>query len=101
MAEFTKRGQCVVDQFEGYFVEPGIHHQGKLVLARASAISAGQPRVPRVPEGAARSRRADDRRFTPDQQFFIAWGQWRGDAVRPEFARLMVQATRTRSASTA
>ena len=26
-----------------------------------------------------------------DQQFFIAWGQFRGDAVRPEFARTMVQ----------
>jgi hypothetical protein len=29
--------------------------------------------------------------FTPDQQFFIAWGQFRGDAVRPEFAWTMVQ----------
>lgn len=29
--------------------------------------------------------------FTPEQQFFIAWGQFRGDAVRPEFARVMVQ----------
>ncbi|MGH8176065.1 MAG: M13-type metalloendopeptidase [Steroidobacter sp.] len=29
--------------------------------------------------------------YTPDQQFFIAWGQFRGDAVRPEFARTMVQ----------
>jgi endothelin-converting enzyme/putative endopeptidase len=30
-------------------------------------------------------------RFTPDQQFFIAWGQFRGDATRPETQRLMVQ----------
>src|SRR4029079_10344697 len=29
--------------------------------------------------------------LTPDQQFFLAWGQFRGDAVRPEFARTMVQ----------
>jgi predicted metalloendopeptidase len=29
--------------------------------------------------------------FTPDQQFFIAWGQWRGDEIRPETQRLMVQ----------
>jgi putative endopeptidase len=29
--------------------------------------------------------------FTPEQQFFIAWGQFRGDAVRPEFARVMAQ----------
>ena len=29
--------------------------------------------------------------FTPDQQFFIAWGQWRGDEIRPETQRKMVQ----------
>jgi endothelin-converting enzyme/putative endopeptidase len=29
--------------------------------------------------------------FTPEQQFFIAWGQARGDAIRPETQRLMVQ----------
>ena len=29
--------------------------------------------------------------FTPDQQFFIAWGQFRGDEIRPETQRMMVQ----------
>jgi len=29
--------------------------------------------------------------FTPEQQFFISWGQWRGDAIRPETQRTMVQ----------
>jgi len=29
--------------------------------------------------------------FTPDQQFFLAWGQFRGDETRPETQRLMVQ----------
>ena len=29
--------------------------------------------------------------FTPAQQFFIAWGQARYDATRPETQRLMVQ----------
>ena len=29
--------------------------------------------------------------FTPDQQFFIAWGQFRGDAIRPETQRMMIQ----------
>ena len=29
--------------------------------------------------------------FTPEQQFFIAWGQFRGDEIRPETQRLMVQ----------
>jgi endothelin-converting enzyme/putative endopeptidase len=29
--------------------------------------------------------------FPPDQQFFIAWGQFRGDEIRPETQKLMVQ----------
>jgi predicted metalloendopeptidase len=29
--------------------------------------------------------------FTPDQQFFTAWEQFRGDATRPETQRMMVQ----------
>lgn len=29
--------------------------------------------------------------FTPEQQFFIAWGQWRGDAIRIEEQRVMMQ----------
>jgi putative endopeptidase len=29
--------------------------------------------------------------FTPAQQFFIAWGQFRGDEIRPEAQRLMMQ----------
>ena len=40
--------------------------------------------------------------FTPEQQFFIAWGQFRGDAIRPETQRADgAEATRTRPASTA
>jgi putative endopeptidase len=90
---FHERTACVVKQFDGYFIEPGIHHNGKLVLGesigdlagvriayRAFQLSQqGKPPLPPV-DG-----------FTPDQQFFIAWGQFRGDAVRPEFARTMVQ----------
>jgi endothelin-converting enzyme/putative endopeptidase len=29
--------------------------------------------------------------FTPEQQFFLGWAQWRGDETRPEEQRLMVQ----------
>src|SRR5947199_5327872 len=30
--------------------------------------------------------------YTPEQQFFIAWGQARGDAIRPEAQRQMMLA---------
>jgi len=93
LKKFQAKTACVVNQFDNYFVEPGIHHNGKLVVGesigdlagariayRAFQISQkGKPPLPAV-DG-----------FTPDQQFFIAWGQFRGDAVRPEFARTMVQ----------
>ncbi len=90
---FQQRGQCVVNQFDSYFIEPGIHHNGKLVLGEAIGDLAGakiaylayhlsqqgKPPAP-VIDG-----------FTPDQQFFIAWGQFRGDETRPEMQRLMIQ----------
>jgi putative endopeptidase len=91
--KFKARGQCVVDQFEGYFIEPGIHHNGKLVLGESIGDHAraklayiayrksreGKPAEPTI-DG-----------FTPEQQFVIAWGQWRGDETRPEAQRTQVQ----------
>ncbi len=93
LKKFQAKTQCVVDQFDGYFIEPGIHHNGKLVLGESigdlagakiaflafKKSQAGKPPLPTI-DG-----------FTPDQQFFIAWGQFRGDATRPETQRLMVQ----------
>jgi putative endopeptidase len=32
---FTERGDCVVNQFNGYEVEPGLHQNGKLVLGES------------------------------------------------------------------
>ena len=90
---FQERGQCVVDQFDGYFIEPGIHHNGKLVLGESIGDLAGA-RSPTLAfqkaQQAARPAPTVDG-FTPDQQFFIAWGQFRGDEIRPETQRLMVQ----------
>lgn len=93
LKKFQAKTACVSRQFDTYFVEPGLHHNGQLVLGesigdlagariayRAFQISQrGQPPLPAI-DG-----------FTPEQQFFIAWGQFRGDAVRPELARTMVQ----------
>src|SRR6185436_18693591 len=32
LKRFQERTACVADQFEGYFIEPGVHHNGRLVL---------------------------------------------------------------------
>jgi len=41
LAAFTKRGQCVSDQFEKYEIEPGLHHKGRLVLGESIGNSGG------------------------------------------------------------
>jgi endothelin-converting enzyme/putative endopeptidase len=90
--KFHARGQCVVDQFEQYFIEPTIHHTGKLVLGESIGDLGGANLAYRAFQKAQQQVPAPTLDgFTPDQQFFIAWGQFRGDAVRPETQRLMVQ----------
>jgi endothelin-converting enzyme/putative endopeptidase len=92
LKKFQERGQCVVRQFDNYFIEPGIHHNGNLVLGEAIGDLAGVKLAYRAFQIAQKEKPApvlDG--FTPDQQFFIAWGQFRGDATRPETQRMMVQ----------
>jgi putative endopeptidase len=92
LAKFQARGQCVADQFEHYFIEPTIHHQGKLVLGESIGDLGGVNLAYRAYQKAQQQAPAPTLDgFTPNQQFFIAWGQFRGDAVRPETQRMMVQ----------
>ncbi|MBS1849665.1 MAG: M13 family metallopeptidase [Acidobacteria bacterium] len=90
---FDVRTQCVVDQFDHYFIEPGIHHNGKLVLGESIGDLAGAKiaflAFQKSLQGKPPAPVIDG--FTPEQQFFLAWGQWRGDEIRPEAQRLMVQ----------
>jgi endothelin-converting enzyme/putative endopeptidase len=89
---FQARTQCVADQFEGYFIEPGIHHQGKLVLGESVADLAGAKLAWLAFQKAQQQHPAPTLDgLTPAQQFFIAWGQFRGDETRPEQQRRMVQ----------
>ncbi len=92
-AKFEARGACVVKQFDGYFIEPGIHHNGKLVLGESIGDLGGAKLAYRAyqksREGKGPEPTIDG--FTPEQQFFLAWGQWRGDETRPATQRTMVQ----------
>jgi putative endopeptidase len=92
LKNFQARGECVSAQFEGYFIEPGIHHNGKLVLGEAIGDLAGAKIAYRAFEKAQQKHPVPTvDGFSPKQQFFIAWGQFRGDAIRLETQRLMVQ----------
>ncbi len=93
LKKFHAKTQCVVNQFDGYYIEPNIHHQGKLVLGESIGDLAGVKiaylAFQKAQQGKPPAPVIDG--FTPDQQFFIAWGQFRGDETRPETQRLMVQ----------
>ena len=93
LKKFQAKTACVSRQFDTYFVEPGLHHNGQLVLGESIGDLAGARIAYRAFQISQRGKpplpAADG--FTPEQQFFIAWGQFRGDAVRPELARTMVQ----------
>jgi putative endopeptidase len=92
MKRFEEKTSCVVRQFDGYYIEPNIHHNGKLVLGESIGDLAGAKIAYRAFKKAQQQHPASTiDGFTPDQQFFIAWGQWRGDQIRPETQRLMVQ----------
>jgi endothelin-converting enzyme/putative endopeptidase len=92
LKQFQARGQCVVDQFDGYFIEPGIHHNGKLVLGESIGDLGGVKIAYLAFEKAhAAHPEPAPAGMTPEQEFFVAWGQFRGDETRPETQRRMVQ----------
>ena len=93
LKKFQDRGACVVKQFDGYSVEPGLYHKGKLVLGESIGDLAGAKLAYRALKISQRGKPAPAKvdGLTDDQQFFLAWGQFRGDEIRPEFARKMAQ----------
>jgi endothelin-converting enzyme/putative endopeptidase len=93
LKQFQARGTCVVQQFDSYFIEPGIHENGKLVLGESIGDLGGVTIAWRAFQRSLANKGPAPTidGFTPEQQFFLGWAQWRGDETRPETRRLMVQ----------
>jgi endothelin-converting enzyme/putative endopeptidase len=90
--KFTARADCLVRQFDSYEVGPGPHENGKLVLGESIAdlggLTLAYEAYQKSLEGQARPPTIDG--FTPEQRFFLGWGQvWAGTA-RPEYEKLLV-----------
>jgi endothelin-converting enzyme/putative endopeptidase len=94
LEKFSTKTACVVKQFDGYRIDAPeeIHINGKLVLGESIGDLAGLKiaylAFKKTAQGQS-SEKIDG--FTPDQQFFVAWGQFRGDETRPATQKLMVQ----------
>jgi putative endopeptidase len=93
LKQFQTRAACVANQFDNYFIEPGVHHNGKLVLGESIGDLGGAKVAFLAYEKSlqGKPRPADIDGFTPEQQFYIAWGQFRGDEIRIETQRKMMQ----------
>ncbi len=90
---FDERTQCIIEQYDGYAIEPGVFHQGKQVLAEALADQAGLTfALAALDRSMATSPVPTVDGFTPHQQFFLAWAQFRGEEVRLEAQRQLVKA---------
>jgi putative endopeptidase len=90
--DFDQRSQCLVDQFDGYFIEPGIHHNGRQVRDETTADLAGVRIAYLALERSMQTQPvAVVDGFTPEQQFFISWGQTSGHAMRLEAQRQLVR----------
>jgi putative endopeptidase len=86
---FTERGDCVVDQFNGYEVEAGLHQNGKLVLGESIGDLGGLAIAYAAYEKSIEGKRPKDiDGFTPEQRFFLGWAQVWGANQRAEAARL-------------
>ncbi len=86
---FTERGDCVVNQFNSYEVEPGLHQNGKLVLGESIGDLGGLTIAYAAYQRSIADKRPKDiDGFTPEQRFFLGWAQVWGANQRAEAARL-------------
>ncbi|HEX4487294.1 MAG TPA: M13 family metallopeptidase [Terriglobales bacterium] len=87
--EFDKRAKCVADEYSDFEAAPGTKLNGKLTLGENTADNGGLrvALMALLHDGAAK----DSDGFTPEQKFFIAYGQVWCSSWTPEFARLVAQ----------
>ncbi|MBV9496264.1 MAG: M13 family metallopeptidase [Acidobacteria bacterium] len=90
--KFEERAECIVRQFDGYYVEPGLHHNGKLVAGESIADLGGlviaYAAWQRSLEGKPRPQSVDG--FTPEQRFFLGFARSRASNTTPEALRVRI-----------
>jgi predicted metalloendopeptidase len=92
LQKFKARAQCIVDQFDSFEVQPGLHEKGKLVtgesIADLGGLAIAYAAFQKSMEGKARP--ADIDGFTAEQRFFLGYAQIWAQNVRSEYERQLV-----------
>ena len=89
-AQFKEKEQCFVDEYDSFVAVDDVHVRGKLTLGENTADNGGL-RIAHMALldvlGSTPQKEIDN--FTPDQRFFIGWGQIWCQNMRPEMSRLL------------
>jgi putative endopeptidase len=90
---FDDRAKCIIQQFDGYVVEPGLNQKGELVQGESIADLGGLTIAYRAFQKSLEGKPvpASIDGLTADQRFFIANARIWASNHRPEFARLIAQ----------
>jgi endothelin-converting enzyme/putative endopeptidase len=90
-AEFEKRAACIEQQYSKFTVAPDVHVNGKLTLGENVADNGGARIALMALTGALGPDRKTIDGYTPEQRFFLSFGQIWCENMRPEAQRLQVQ----------
>jgi endothelin-converting enzyme/putative endopeptidase len=93
--EFEKRADCFIKEYSAFTPVDDVHLNGKLTLGENTADNGGVRLAfmalmkSKSMEGKPQPPKIDG--FTPQQRFFLAWGQAWCENVRPEMSRMLAQ----------
>jgi predicted metalloendopeptidase len=90
--EFEERVACVADEYSSMQVAPGVHINGKLTLGENTADNGGvRIALMALSDVLAGKTVPPIDGFTPEQRFFLSFGQIWCSNQRPESLKLQVQ----------
>ena len=90
--EFEERAECIDKQYSGYIATGDVHLNGKLTLGENVADNGGvRIALMAFMESIANKRLTKIDGFTPEQRFFLGYGQIWCSHMTPEAARFRAQ----------
>jgi putative endopeptidase len=90
--EFTNRAECFIKEYSSFIAVDDIHLNGKLTLGENGADNGGlRLAFMALMEAIKGKPQPKIDGFTPEQRFFLGWGQVWCQNSRPEIARMLAQ----------